>query len=65
MLFIAFFYDRSYGRGVSKTAIYVPELIKTMNTSGMISTMKHFSGYGNNLDTHTGIAIDNRSYDTF
>lgn len=36
-----------------------------MNTSGMISTMKHFSGYGNNLDTHTGIAIDNRSYDTF
>lgn len=65
MLFIAFFYDRSYGRGVSKTTIYVPELIKTMNTSGMISTMKHFSGYGNNLDTHTGIAIDNRSYDTF
>ena len=65
MLFIAFFYDRSYGRGVSKTAIYVPELIKAMNTSGMISTMKHFSGYGNNLDTHTGIAIDNRSYDTF
>lgn len=65
MLFIAFSYDRPYGRGVSKTAIYVPELIKTMNTSGMISTMKHFSEYGNNLDTHTGIAIDNRSYDTF
>ena len=65
MLFIAFFYDRSYGRGVSKTAIYVPELIKAMNTSDMISTLKHFSEYGNNLDTHTGIAIDNRSYDTF
>lgn len=65
MLFIAFFYDRPYERAVSKTAIYVSELIKTMNTSGMISTMKHFSGYGNNLDTHTGIAIDNRSYDTF
>lgn len=65
MLFIAFSYDRPYGRAVSKTAIYVSELIKAMNTSGMISTMKHFSGYGNNLDTHTGIAIDNRSYDIF
>lgn len=60
-----FIYDRSYGRGAPKTATYVSELIKTMNTSGMISTMKHFTGYGNNVDTHTGIAIDNRSYDTF
>lgn len=60
-----FIYDRSYGRGAPKTATYVSELIKTMNTSGMISTMKHFPGYGNNVDTHTGIAIDNRSYDTF
>lgn len=60
-----FIYDRSYGRGAPKTATYVSELIKTMNTSGIISTMKHFPGYGNNVDTHTGIAIDNRSYDTF
>ena len=27
--------------------------------------MKHFPGYGNNEDTHTGIAYDKRSYDTF
>lgn len=60
-----FIYARSYGRGSEKTAIYVSELIQTMNTSGMISTMKHFPGYGNNVDTHTGIAIDKRSYETF
>lgn len=60
-----FIYARSYGRGAEKTAIYVSELIKTMNQSGMISTMKHFPGYGNNVDTHTGIAIDERSYETF
>ncbi len=60
-----FIYARSYGRGAEKTAIYVSELIKTMNESGMISTMKHFPGYGNNVDTHTGIAIDERPYSTF
>ena len=31
----------------------------------MISTMKHFPGYGNNIDTHTGVAIDKRPYETF
>lgn len=60
-----FIYARAYGRGAEKTAIYVSELIKTMNQSGMISTMKHFPGYGNNVDTHTGIAIDERTYRTF
>lgn len=33
-------------------------MIKTMNEDNMISTMKHFPGYGDNVDTHTGIAID-------
>ena len=60
-----FIYARSYGRGAEKTATYVSELIKTMNESGMISTMKHFPGYGNNVDTHTGVAIDERPYSTF
>lgn len=61
----SFMYNRSYGRGAEKTAIYVEELIKTMNQDGMISTMKHFPGYGDNVDTHTGIAIDERPYSTF
>lgn len=61
----SFIYARSYGRGAEKTAIYVSELIKTMNQDGMISTMKHFPGYGDNVDTHTGIAIDERPYHTF
>ena len=61
----SFIYKRSYGRGAEKTAIYVSELIKTMNSDNMISAMKHFPGYGDNVDTHTGIAIDNRPYTTF
>lgn len=61
----SFIYARSYGRGAEKTAEYVSALIKTMNTSNIISTMKHFPGYGDNVDTHTGIAIDERPYSTF
>ncbi len=60
-----FIYARSYARGADKTATYVAQLIQTMNESGMISTMKHFPGYGNNIDTHTGVAIDKRPYETF
>lgn len=60
-----FIYARSYGRGAEKTATYVAKLIETMNQDNMISTMKHFPGYGNNVDTHTGIAIDERPYTTF
>lgn len=61
----SFIYDRSYGKDAEETATYAEELIKTMNDSNMISVMKHFPGYGDNVDTHTGIAIDNREYETF
>ena len=61
----SFIYKRSYGRGTEKTSIYVSELIKRMNEDNMISVMKHFPGYGDNVDTHTGIAIDERPYSTF
>lgn len=29
------------------------------------SFLKHFPGFCNNVDTHTRIAIDNRSWETF
>ena len=61
----SFMYERSYGRGVEKTATYVAELIETMKESNMISVMKHFPGYGDNEDTHTGVAIDEKTYSTF
>lgn len=60
-----YIYERSYSTDAKKTAIYTAELIKTMNESMIISTMKHFPGYGDNIDTHTGIAIDERDYNTF
>lgn len=61
----SFIYKRSYGKNATETATYVAELIKIMNESKMISVMKHFPGYGDNVDTHTEIAIDKRPYSTF
>lgn len=61
----SFIYHRSLGKNATETATYVAELIKIMNESNMISVMKHFPGYGDNVDTHTGIAIDKRPYSTF
>ena len=40
-------------------------MVNYANNNNMNSCLKHFPGYGNNADTHTGIAIDNRSYENF
>lgn len=61
----SFIYPRSYGRDAKETATYAAEVVKTMNASNMISVLKHFPGYGDNVDTHTGIAVDTRDYKTF
>ncbi len=58
----AFMYDRSFGQNATETANYVREVVQAMNSDGMISVMKHFPGYGDNADTHTGVAIDERAY---
>ena len=36
-----------------------------MTADGMGSVLKHFPGYGDNADTHTGIAVDDRPYEDF
>lgn len=36
-----------------------------MKADQMGSVLKHFPGYGNNQDTHTGSSLDKRSYDNF
>lgn len=61
----AFMYERSYGQDAKATAAYVSQLVQTMNQDGMISVLKHFPGYGDNADTHNGIVIDERPYETF
>ncbi len=60
-----FIYDRTFGKDANETAKYVRSVVEVMNEERMGSVLKHFPGYGNNEDTHIGIAYDNRSYDSF
>lgn len=40
-------------------------LVETMNGRKLGAVLKHFPGYGSNVDTHTGIATDTRPYTSF
>lgn len=57
----AFLYDRSLGQSPEITAEYIWDTVQEMNSNRIGSCLKHFPGYGNNDDTHVGIAIDSRS----
>ena len=57
----AFMYDRSLGQNPAETGFFAATVLEIMQENNIGGVMKHFPGYGNNTDTHTGIAIDNRS----
>ena len=60
-----YIYARSFGTDANLTCEYVTKVVNTMNQEQIGCVLKHFPGYGNNADTHTGIAYDNRDYQTF
>ena len=60
-----FIFDRSFGQDAAQTSSYTSIVTSAMTSDGMGRVLKHFPGYGNNADTHTGIAVDNRSLETF
>lgn len=71
-----FIYDRTIGADAETTAVYVTYALRGMNECSVQysnetrvrklgSVLKHFPGYGSNADTHTGIAVDERPYETF
>lgn len=61
----SFIYDRTLGLPAPETADYVESVVSAMTQSGIGSVLKHFPGYGDNADTHTGIARDGRPLETF
>ena len=70
-----FIYERALGQDGAATAAYVETVVSAANQvrwdaedgsrRGIGSVLKHFPGYGDNVDTHTGVAIDQRSYERF
>lgn len=60
----SFIFARTFGSNAEETAQYIKTILKTQNDK-VFYVLKHFPGYGDNLDTHTGNALDNRSLKTF
>ena len=60
-----FIYPRTLGQDVQKTAEYISRVVSQMEADGMGSVLKHFPGYGPNVDTHTGSALDDRPLEQF
>lgn len=60
-----FMYDRSFSSDVDMEDRYVRTVVETSKSKKLGTVLKHFPGYGNNSDTHTGIAYDNREYSEF
>ncbi len=60
-----YIYDRTFGTDVEVTSDCIAAIVAEMNDNGTISVLKHFPGYGDNVDTHTGIAYDKRPLSEF
>lgn len=61
----SFIYKRTLGQDAVSTAGYIEQVVTAMKDQNIGSVLKHFPGYGNNADTHTGIAIDTRPLESF
>lgn len=60
-----FIHIRTFGKDANETSTFISNMVSYAKDSGISSCLKHFPGYGNNVDTHTGSAYDKRSYETF
>lgn len=60
-----FMYDRSFSSDVDMEDRYVRTVVETSKAKKLGTVLKHFPGYDNNSDTHTGIAYDDREYSEF
>lgn len=60
-----FIFKRTASGDPEKAAEFITTTVTAMNEKGLIGSLKHFPGYGDNVDTHTQIAHDDRDLDTF
>ena len=60
-----FIYERAISTSKGRVTKFVKLTVTQMNKDDVISTLKHFPGYGNNGDTHGRIIRDRRSKKVF
>lgn len=57
----SYMYARSAGSEVEVVSEYVETVLSVMQEQQVMGCMKHFPGYGDNVNTHDGLAHDGRS----
>ena len=60
-----YIFDRTCGLSYEETGRVITALVKKLNGRNIMCCLKHFPGYGSNVDTHTGIAVDERTQNDF
>lgn len=60
-----YIYDRTVGLPAEETADFIARAVSASNKAGCGTVLKHFPGYGNNINTHTDVSVDERMYETF
>ena len=60
-----YIYDRTCGLDYEETGNVIAKLAEELNQYDIMCCLKHFPGYGSNVDTHTGIAVDERTENDF
>ena len=60
-----FMYERSVSGDADEVSRFAELAVGVYRSKKLGSVLKHFPGYGDNSDTHTGIAVDERSYSDF
>ena len=58
-----YMYKRAFGEGKELTSEYAKTVIRESKKTKVSYTLKHFPGYGENKDTHTGNSVDTRTYE--
>lgn len=60
-----YIYSRTVADDADTASECISALVKNANGHNVGSVLKHFPGYGSNVDTHTGIAVDKRPAEAF
>lgn len=55
-----YIYERTLKEDTNIVSEYAKTVIDSSKGTGVSYTLKHFPGYGNNDDTHTGASVDDR-----
>lgn len=55
-----YIYYRTFSTSAKKNSKYIKTVINEMGKNNLVSTLKHFPGYGNNGDTHSQIIRDKK-----